>query len=166
MTVLEPVIGWLIISKKKRVTLGQVMAGSDRPRKPVLRVMDRLVREGYAEEISDGKFALAQGEFGPMRRNPTWKILSTPLAVPRNQAKRRTLRDKIWQLVRAKRHFTLVQIQRLSGGAYDTVRIYMNMLERDGYVRRTGKEGGRITWMLIRGHNQTKRPVTKEKNNG
>jgi predicted transcriptional regulator len=162
MTVMEPVIAWLMTSGTKKITLTQVMKGSDRPRKPVLRVMDRLVREGYLEEIEDNKIPLRRGEFGKDRRNPTWKILSKPLSMPKRQAKRRTLRDKMWQLIRTKKHFTVVEIQRLSGAAYDTVRIYIKMLEHDGYVRQTGTDGNRITWMLVKGHKQVDRPETKE----
>lgn len=162
MTVMEPVIAWLISHSGKSVTLSQVMKGGDRPRKPVLRVMDRLVREGYFEEVEDNKIPCRRGECGRERRNPTWKLLAKPLSIPKKQAKRHTLRDKMWQLIRTKRRFTVVQIQRLSGAAYDTVRIYIKMLERDGYVRRTGTDGGRITWMLVRGHNQVDRPVTVE----
>ncbi len=162
MTVLEPVIGWLIEADPGTVTLSMVMKGSCRPRKPVLRVMDRLVREGYLEEIEDNKIPCRLGECGPERRNPTWKILEKPLSIPKNQAKRHTLRDKMWQLVRLHRHFTVVQIQRLSGSAYDTARLYIKMLERDGYVRKSGRDGGKVTWMLIKGHKQVDRPQTKE----
>lgn len=162
MTVLEPVIAWLITLKGKCVTLTQVMKGSDRPRKPVLRVMDRLVSEGYLEEVEDNKIPCKLGEYGRERRNPTWKILAKPLAMPKKQAKCHTLRDKMWQLIRIHHHFTVVQIQRLSGAAYDTVRLYVKMLERDGYVRKSGTDGGRITWMLIKGHKQVDRPQTKE----
>jgi predicted transcriptional regulator len=162
MTVMEPVIAWLIACKRTNVTLARVMKGADRPRKPVLRVMDRLVREGYLEEIEDNKIPLKRGEFGKDRRNPTWKVLSKPLFIPKRQAKRRTLRDKMWQLIRTKQRFTVVEIQRLSGAAYDTVRIYIKMLKDDGYVRQTGTDGNRITWMLVKGHKQVDRPETKE----
>jgi len=162
MTVMEPVIAWLIICKRTNVTLSRVMTGSNRPRKPVLRVLDRLVREGYLEEVQDNPTQRKYQQGGPDRRNPTWKILSKPLSIPKRQAKRRTLRDKMWQLIRTKRRFTVVQIQRLSGAAYDTVRIYVKMLERDGYVRKSGTDGSKITWLLIRGHKQVKRPQTKD----
>lgn len=162
MTVLEPVIAWLVVCKRTNVTLTRVMKGANRPRKPVLRVMDRLVREGYLEEIKDNPAERKYQQGGPDRRNPTWKILSKPLSIPKRQTKRRTLRDKMWQLIRTKRLFTVVQIQRLSGAAYDTVRIYIKMLERDGYVRKSGTDGGRITWMLVKSHKQVDRPQTKE----
>lgn len=164
MTVLEPVIAWLLKCKTQEVTLGEVMAGADRPRKPVLRVMDRLASEGYLEEIADDKIPCRYGQSGPPRRNPTWKILEKPLSLPSSKAKRLTTRDRIWKMIRAKRRFTIADLQRLLAANYDTIRTYLNMLERDGYVRRTGKDERQYVWMLIRGHNQVERPATKEKN--
>ncbi len=162
VTVMEPVIAWLMNCSAKSVTLDQALEGSARPRKPVLRVMDLLVLEGYLEEVEDNKIPCRRGEFGVARRNPTWKILSKPLSMPKRQVKRWTLRDKMWQLIRSKRRFTVVQIQRLSGASYDTARLYIKMLERDGYVRKTGKDGSRGTWLLVRGHKQVDRPQTRE----
>ncbi len=162
MTVLEPVIDWLRGCKKRTVTLTMVMTGSDRPRRPVLRVMDRLAREGYVEEIKDNKIPCKPGECGRERRNPTWRILDKPLSQPTSKVKRHTLRDKMWKLIRTKRRFTVVEIQRLSGAAYDTVRLYVKMLERDGYVRKTGSDRGRYAWLLIKGHKLVERPETKE----
>lgn len=163
MTVLEPVIAWLLTCELQEVTLRQVMTGADRPKRPVLRVMDRLVTEGYLEEIEDNKIPCRYGECGRHRRNPTWKILGKPLSIPDSKAKRQTVRDKIWKMVRAKRRFTIGDMERLIGSPYDTIRLYLNMLERDGYIRRTGRDGHQIVWLLTRGHNQVERPVTKEK---
>lgn len=163
MTVLEPVVAWLMKSKVKVVTLGQVMAGADRPRKPVLRVMDRLVSEGYLEETEDNPIPCRPGEFGQSRRNPTWKVLKKPLSVPNKKAARLTIRDRIWKLARAKRRFTVGDIERLTGAGNATVRLYLKMLEGAGYVRKTGKDERQDVWMLIRGHNQVERPAIKEK---
>ena len=54
MTVLEPVTRFLMgLEKGAKITLEQVILGAERPRLPVLRVMDRMVREGFLVEIED-----------------------------------------------------------------------------------------------------------------
>lgn len=163
MTVLEPVVAWLIRCKKKQVTLTMVMEGADRPRCPVLKVMDRLARDGYLEEVQDNPAERKYRQRGPDKRNPTWKILDKPLSLPTNKVNKPTLRDKMWKVIRVKRQFTFAHIQRLSGASYSMARQYVNLLARNGYVRKTGIDHRKITWLLIRGHNQVARPAMKEK---
>ena len=166
MTVLEPVTRWLIYSKKKTVTLDQVMEGADRPRKPVLRGMDRLVREGHAEEINDGKTALACGEVGRLRRNPTWKILTKPLSErPTHPPKKRNIRDRIWKTIRDRRRFTRKEIRRLTGASIGSLEDFTQLLEYHGYIRKIGKDGREKVYILTKNPGPT-RPILKEKRNG
>lgn len=163
MTVLEPVIAWLIKRKRTKVTLARVMAGADRPRRQVLVVMNKLVREGYLEEIADTPVERRYRQLGHDKRNPTWRVLSKQLSMPTIKINKPTLRDKMWKAIRMKRCFTFAQIQLLTGCQRNSVRNFVKLLERDGYVRKTGRDSHRVTWMLISGHNQVERPAMKGK---
>ncbi|MDR3631742.1 MAG: hypothetical protein P4L42_15585 [Desulfocapsaceae bacterium] len=163
MTVLEPVIQFLQAWQKKTVTLAQVIAGAERPRKPVLRVMDRLVREGCLEETEDNRIPARLGEFGRDRRNPTWKIIARPLVeLARPKPKRLTVRDRIWKLIRARRRCTRLEIRRLASASIASAEDYTKLLERDGYIRAIGKDGRRKVYLLIKDPGPA-RPVIKEK---
>jgi hypothetical protein len=162
MTVLEPVIQFLLDYKRKTVTLTQVMDGAERPRKPVLRVMDRLVREGYLEEIEDNKIPPRLGECGRDRRNPTWKIITKPLLdIARPCPQKRTVRDRIWQLIRSRRRVTRAEIKRLASASLGSVEDFTQLLERDGYLRVIGKDGHQKVYLLVKDPGPT-RPVLKE----
>lgn len=162
MTVLEPVVRFLMEFEGKKVTLEQVTTGAERPRKPTLRVMDRLVREGCLEEIEDNKIAPRLGEFGKDRRNPTWRIVKRPLDHEFSpKAKRRTVRDRMWQLMRAKRRFTRGDLQRLGGISVASVEDYTKMLAHYGYLRVIGKDGHFNIYMLVKDIG-TERPNLKE----
>jgi len=151
MTVLEPVVQYLRTYKGKKISLAQAIDGSERPRKPVLRVMDRLVREGYLEEIEDNPQMKHYGVGGPDQRNPTWRIISKPLAaIAKRRPKRRTVCDRIWQLIRARRRFTKKEIQRLADAGEDSVDKYIKLLEKNGYLRVTGRDGRLKVYLLIK----------------
>lgn len=162
MTVLEPVIQFLMGYRGKVVRLEQVISGADRPRKPVLRVMDRLVREGNLEEIADDKIQPAYGEVGRARRNPTWKIIEKPILeefLPKPT--RDTVRDKMWRLIRARRRFTRRELMRLSGASLGSCEDFTQLLKRDGYLRVTGKDSRQQVYMLVKDPGP-KRPAIPE----
>jgi hypothetical protein len=162
MTVLEPVVQFLRGFKGKKINLDQVMTGSERPRKPVLRVMDRLVREGYLEEIEDNHLMKGYGVGGPDLRNPTWRIITKPLAaiVPR-RPKRHTVLDRIWLLIRARRRVTNPEIKRLANVSLASAEKYTQLLEQHGYLRMCGKDGHRKVFLLIKDPGPS-RPMLKE----
>lgn len=162
MTVLEPVIQFLMAYRGKSVTLDQVIGGANRPRKPVLRVMDRLVREGNLEEVADDKIPPAYGEVGRARRNPTWEIIAKPILeefLPKPT--RDTVRDKVWRLIRARRRFTRKELVRLSGASLGSCEDFTKLLVRDGYLRITGKDVRQKVYMLVKDPGP-KRPATPE----
>jgi hypothetical protein len=162
MTVLEPIIEFLQGYCRKKITLGQLLSGVERPRKPILRVMDRLVKEGNLEEIEDNKIAPVFGECGRNRRNPTWLIIEKPLMdefVPRPS--RTTLRDKMWRLIRSRRRFSKRDLMRFTGCKEGSATDYTKLLEHYGYIRTTGKDGHLKVYMLIKDPGP-KRPVTPE----
>ncbi len=164
MTVLDPVIAYLMQVYGKRshrvVSLGQVMAGSERPRRPVLRVLDKLTREGYLVQVSDSKINPGHGECGPPRRNPVWRIVRDPSDRPAPKPRSNTNRDMLWRLIRAKRRFTKRDLVVASGVNPATVDEYVRLLERHGHIRRTGKDGRRATYLLV--NRQVQRPLGME----
>lgn len=162
---MEPVVQFLMDYQGKNVSLDQTMSGAERPRKPVLRVMDRLVKEGYLEEIENNEIPLRLGEFGPARRNPTWRIITKPLlAIAQRQPKKRTLRDRLWLLVRARRRFTRTELHRLSGVSMASSDGFTKLLLKNGYLRQIGKNEGEHVYLLIKDPGPT-RPILKEKIN-
>ncbi len=160
MTVLEPVVRFIIDVEGKKITLEQVMSGAERPRKPVLRVLDRLVRDGYLQEIADHPVAPGRGEFGRDRRNPTWLIIKKPLATV-TRPNRRTVRDLMWQLMRARRRFTRSEIQRLGGVKNASAESFTKMLVKHGYLREIGKDSREKVFLLVKDDGPV-RPRLKE----
>lgn len=150
MTVLDPVMHFLMACNKQTVNLYDVMHAADRPRRPTLRALDKLTKEGYLKEIVDIKQELRAGEVGPKRRNPTWKIVGNIEKRPKARVRKTTLRAKVWKLIRAKRHFTKEALVITSGASVATVDEYVRELERNKYVRKTGKDGRLVTFMLVK----------------
>ncbi|MDH4317192.1 MAG: hypothetical protein OEV64_02270 [Desulfobulbaceae bacterium] len=161
MTVMDPVIYYLLTCGKKRVTLQDVVVGAERPRRPVLRVLDKLTRGGYLEEVAINLLPNKKGESGPQRQNPTWKIIGDLSDRPKQAPWRNTLQDKMWKLMRAKRYFTSNEIIITSGAHQKTVHDFFKKLEQAGYIRRTGKDGRFNTYMLTR--DQVQRPIIEVK---
>lgn len=162
MTVLEPVIQFLMDYQGKRVSLAEVISGANRPRKPVLRVMDRLVLEGHLLEVADTPEMRGYGEGGRALRNPTWQILSKPIlenfiARP----KKITVRDRMWRLIRARKRFTRRELGRLSGATLGSCEDFTQALTKGGYLRVIGKDSQQHVYMLVKDPGPT-RPVTRE----
>lgn len=166
MTVLEPVIEFLLGYQRKRFDLDQAIEGADRPRKPVLRVLDRLAKEGYLQEVGNNPINHRPRIGGPSLRNPTWKLIKKPLHTDfLPEPGKVTQRDKMWRLIRARRRFTLKELMRLTGVGENTSRDYVQLLTHHKYLRIIGKDGHQYVFMLIKDPG-VKRPVTKEvKNN-
>ena len=158
MTVLEPVIGYLATCGKKRVALKDVVAGAERPRRAVREVMCRLEADGYLLKVKEKIIPHNPKKGGPDKVDPTWKIVGDLRKRPkRKHRKGNTQRDKLWKLIRAKRYFTRDDLALTSGCHPSTVRTYLCLLERDGHIRRTGKDGMKITYMVIT--QSVKRPM-------
>lgn len=163
-SVLGPVIAFITSGNNKVITLDQVTAGADRPRRPVLRVMDRLAREGYLVEVADEPITNGYGELGPPRRNPTWRVVQTP-PMPTLSPKRRTIRDRIWQAIRMKRRFGLKDIMFITGQDEGSVRLYVRMLVKSGHLRVVGKIGAANIYLLLPSKDcGPQRPSTREVN--
>lgn len=134
-----------------KVTLTEVVDASGCPRRPVLRVLDRLCREGFLTLVEDIREYPAPGESGPKRRNPLYQVLRDLRLHRANQAKGRvTCRDKIWSTLRTVRRATLSDLQRLTGCDEGVCREYVHALVEHGYVRPVGKFGREKVWALIK----------------
>jgi hypothetical protein len=157
MTLLDPVIHYLLTCGKKTVTLQAVVNGAQRTRKQVLRALDKLTREGYLVQISDNPETPGYRESGPPRRNPTWKITGELNARPQpNPPRKRSLRSKVWRAIRAKRCFTKKDLVITSGATAPTVDEYVRHLEKHGYVRKSRdltskicRDNGSILYQLV-----------------
>jgi len=149
MTLLDSVISCL--QGKKTVRLDALVACAGHDRRQVLRVLDKLAREGFLAEVGDDPQAPRFGEMGPSRRNPTWRVVRDPAKrPPRNQPRHSSLRSRLWRLIRAKHRFTKTDLVTCSGGAEDSVDEYVRDLEQAGFVRRTGKDGRLVTYICAR----------------
>jgi len=162
MTVMDPVVFFLLTCDKSTVTLTQVVEGTGLERKPVLRVLDKLAGEGFLIETVDKKEAKGFAEPGPARQNPTWKIVRELTERPAKRPGRNTGRDKIWRAIRQlKRGFTRSDLVRLSGSARASVEEYTKLLERDGHLKVVGKTGRQLRYNMA--SESLKRPIVSEK---
>jgi DNA-binding transcriptional ArsR family regulator len=133
-------------------------------RRKVLRVMDRLCREGDLRLVAEEKVRTPRGEMGPARRNPTWRVVRDPRLRRDNQVHSRvTCRDKVWSTLRGlrPRAVTVSEISRLSGCDDETVREAIKLLEEHGYVKNRGKIEREKAWVLVKDAGP-KRPETPE----
>lgn len=60
--------------------------------------------------------------------------------------KKRTKLDVIWHLARSHRHFSLDDMERLSGATKGTVKEYLSCLVRLGYLKKTALS----RWLLVK----------------
>ncbi len=162
MTVLDPVVGYLMAmdtlgGNRKVLSLERIMSGAGRPRKPVLRVLDKLTSEGFLVQVNDAPIANGRYEYGPARRNPAWRIVRNLSDRPVAKPRKNTLRDKIWKLIRIRLYFSKPELVFGSGARPATVDEYVRQLEQWGHIRRTGKDGRLVTYMVI--NNQVVRPM-------
>ena len=135
-------------------------------RKPVLRVLDRLCRDGdldlVGEELVDAR------QPGPRLRNPTWRVVRDLRLRRDHQVKSRvTCRDKVWSTLRGlrPRATTLSELTRLTGCDFKAVFNIVKTLERTGYVRCAGMIGREKAWALVKdtGPKRPETPVKEER---
>lgn len=162
MTVLDPVVLYLLTCGKKKVTLEQVVAGVELERKPVLRVLDKLAREGYLEEIEDNKLPKGYAEPGPYVQNPTFTVVRDLTDRPgKRPVSKNSGRDKIWRAIKQlRRGFTRSDLVRLTGVSWAAVEDYTWLLQRDGYIKVVGKLGRKNKYNMVA--DELKRPQIKE----
>ena len=146
-----------------RVTLAEVVSTSGCPRRPVLRVLDRLVREGWLDLAEDVREVPAPGKCGVRPRNPVYMVRRDIRLHRAHQVRSQiTCRDKLWSTLRSLRRSTVSNLTRLTGCTEDCCRHYMAILERNGFVRQAGMDGLEKVWVLIR-DTGARRPETKDR---
>lgn len=145
-----------------RVTLSEVVDASGCPRRPVLRVLDRLTREGWLELIEDIREVPAPGKCGVRPRNPAYLVHRDIRLHRAHQIRSQvTCRDKLWSTIRTLRRSTVSNLTRLTGCTEDCCRHYMAILERNGFVRQAGRDELEKVWVLIR-DTGARRPETRD----
>lgn len=135
-------------------------------RRPVLRVLDRLCRDGDLRLESEG--TVDEQKPGPKLRNPTWRVIKDLRLRRDNQVKKRvTCRDKIWNTLRGlrPRATTYSELTRLTGCDARTVRNSIEVLEKGGFVKAKGKIGREKAWILTK-DTGPRRPETSEEPRG
>jgi hypothetical protein len=146
-----------------RVTLAEVVDASCCPRRPVLRVLDRLTREGWLALVEDARQRPAPGECGPKRRNPTYEVRKDIRLHRAHQDKSRvTCRDKLWSTLRTLKRSTVSNLMRLTGCGEDVCREYMLILRDNGFTRQAGLDGREKVWLLVKDAG-ARRPETVER---
>lgn len=145
-----------------RVALAEVVEASGCPRRPVMRVLDRLGREGWLRLAEEARERLRLGEFGPHRRNPTYEVLRDIRLHRSYQVRARvSCRDKIWSTLRTVKRSTPSNLERLTGCCARAVADYLRILRSFGYVRETGKDSHEKVWALVKDPG-ARRPETPE----
>ena len=146
-----------------RITLAEVVDAAGCPRKPVLRVLDRLMREGWVTLVEDIRQWPAPGEHGPKRRNPVYEVCRDLRQHRVHQVRSHiTCRDKLWGTLRNVRRTTLSNLIRLTGCGERVCREYLGLLLGMGYVRQIGKDGREKVWALVK-DTGARRPETPER---
>lgn len=145
-----------------RVALTEMVAASGCERRPVLRVLDRLVRDGFLGLAEDIRERPGPGECGPRRRNPIYEVRRDIRLHRAHQDKSRvTCRDKLWTTLRTLRRTTVGNLMRLTGCGEDVCREYLHILMHNGHVRQSGKDGREKVWVLVK-DSGPRRPETQE----
>lgn len=162
MTVLVGVVEYIKGVNGTKITLEELVAGTGKPRKPVLRVLDRLAKGGFITEISDAKARRGYKDYGPAKRDPVWEIITKPVMEDFTPIQKKTARrDKMWRLIRAKRRFTRRDLVRIAGVTIGSASDFTKRLEQYEFIRFTGRDGHQKVYMLVKDPGP-KRPVTPE----
>ena len=160
------------IEGRKAFRLTDITDATDLPRRPVLRILDKLCRQGYLNLLDDEeRVRLRGGEYGPARRNPQYEVLRDLADRKCRKPKRGdTGRDKIWRTIRALRRFTRTDLERLTGCPRKTIDHYVRMLDLHGFIRSARNVGHEKFYTLINdvGPNRPETPEAgpEEKDNG
>ncbi|ACL06457.1 hypothetical protein Dalk_4779 [Desulfatibacillum aliphaticivorans] len=154
----KAVIGFL--EHRNTFLMSDAVKATGLDRRLVLRVLEKLRKEGYLEIIEDRREHGIFTEMGPARRNPRYKKV-------RDLSLRRSNRplceqDKIWRTLRMVRQATRSKIVMLSGCHPSTVEKYTQALEKEGVIRAIGRDGREKVFLVIK-DNGPRHPVIPER---
>ena len=137
-----------ILSHRKRFCLADVVETTGLDRRKLLRVLEKLRKEGYLVILDEEHIRAVYKEMGPARRNPRYKLIKD---VSGRRTKRPdNKRDMIWRTLRHLRKTTCSNLVRITGCNERTVGDYIRKLASDGYVRSMGRYGKEKVWILIK----------------
>lgn len=149
---------------RTRFTLDDAVEASGLDRRKVLRVLERLRKEGVLKLVSDERKPKASRftgkDMGPRLRNPRFERKDV-LVRGNRQPKRDTVRDKLWRVIRRERRFTRPHLAEASGLAEATVRDFVRLLLHHGYIAEAKGSGRAQAYVLIRDVGPV-RPITPE----
>ena len=142
-SVLRPVRDWIVQNRRRRFWLSEVVQGTGIERKKVLRVLEKLRRQGFFQIVDERSIPIKKaGEYGPPRRDPKFELLKDIEKLRIAKKPSITCRDKIWRTLRILRMTTRGELARLTGCSEVSVREYLKLLAYYGYVREAGKRAG------------------------
>jgi hypothetical protein len=162
MGVLKSVISYINSRPRPTFCLDEVLSATGLPRKPTLRALNLLEREGYLDTLAIDYHEQPAGVGGQRPKNPCWKVTRDPKERPTGRILRECGRARMWRLIRAKKFFTKHDLVIFSGAAAASVDDYVRILAEHGYIRATGKDGRRTVYMLT-ARNQVNYPPLNRK---
>lgn len=134
--------------KHKRFFLNDVVAATGIERTKLLRVLEKLRKEGILKTIGEGNVRPARGENGPFRRNPRYERIKGLALRPKKQRPVYE-RDKIWRTIRFLRRLKRSDLIRLTGCNENTISVYTRKLVIHGYLKELGRSGREKVFFLI-----------------
>lgn len=172
----KQVLSYLAAHPDLCVTLDELAAAVDRPRKKITGVISRLITDRYVvrrdrgcyEVTAAGRKADAAGyKCGPQR----------PLTAGCRKPRPDTLQQRAWKVLRLRRRATVPEIVALAArpdepNATNALHAYFSRLERAGYVVRLARRApgtaptspGFVIWLLLKDsgpHAPTHNSVTR-----
>lgn len=159
----KQVIEVILAQGKEIVKVNDLIIKTNFTHKQVLRVMDRLERDGYIATVVNSFPPRQYGESGIRRRYPTWKLNAEKLIGQRavKVRKKDAVRDKIWQAIRIKRKFTLPELEQFTRMKQNCLRDYVYILEAGGFLKRQPNTGKVKVFVLVNDTGK-ERPVLSE----
>lgn len=159
----ESIIIPAIDARKGFFNIDHIMKVTVLARKEVLRVLDRLAREGYLKEAKTKRLPKMKGQDGIPLRDPTWIKAKgqNADALARRKRRPKTVRDKIWKAVRLRTIFTARDITLLTDCNRHSVIDYIKILHAHGVIRRLDRSRQGRHWQLVK-DNGPSRPVLSE----
>lgn len=161
--VIDPVL--VFLDGQGRFTLADAVRDTGLERRQVLRVLDRLVREGRLELVDDARQPnKGSHEYGPHKRTPAYCVIKDAQPMTPRQRRGETVRDRLWRSIRTLRRFTRPQLADASGVSMSSVEDYTAILAAYGYLALAERDGRQNVW-VIRNDPGPCRPVTPEVKN-
>ncbi len=147
------------------IGLQDIVIRTNLTRRQALRVMDKLARQGYLQQIADARRRPLDVPCGPRRRNPTWKLVDPGLGEKAGKERKPALRDKIWRAARYLKAFSSRELAQLAGLNHGSVEDYLKLLEFHKVIVRQPNTGRYRRYVLLK-DSGPQRPVLPERPRG